>query len=388
MPLDRVVEGDVALLKEVFLDEYDIPVELVNTEPGPKVRLLDSDRNILSEVYALPSVADDPGTWAANLPIPLMDLRESTEFLVIWEMRSSEGDTYKSRQTIVVEPDAEHRISDIVVVKDVDVDFEIVLPHVYNETSGDTLTFSLMYNNEARYTNPLTANDIQNVHVGVDQTVCTLNLGGFPDPTLQSMILFVTYKKLGQTAVRYEYKVWHVTPQIILASGLLEDWINKAKVDNVIPELDYTQSDLVMYLQRGLALFNSYGPQITNFTGTNMQGPLLDSWLVMSTYYALGAQLQAEGALAFDFSGQTVNLNIDRTPSIEAALGRIESQMENSVKPLKKLLAKNGILSGSGAAGGTGLNNSRGLGSLQILNAPTSKFGYVNRPYGSRYRGR
>lgn len=388
MPLDRVLEGDVASLSEIFLDEYDIPVELVNTEPGPRVRLLDSDKNILSEVYALPSVAEDPGTWAVNLPVPHMELREPTEFLVVWEMRSAEGDTYKTRQTIVVEPDAEHRITDIVVIQNVDVDFEVVVPHVYNEGAGDTLTFSLMYNNEARYSTPLTANDIVNVHVGVDQTVCTLNLGGFPDPNLNGMILFVTYKKVGQTAARYEYKVWHVTPQIILAAGLLEDWINKAKIDNVIPELDYTQSDLVMYLQRGLALFNSYGPQITNFNGTNMQGPLLDGWLVMASYYALGAQLQAEGALAFDFSGQTVNLNIDRTPSIEAALGRIESQMENTVKPLKKLLAKSGTTSGSGAVGGTGLNNSRGLGSLQILNAPTTKFGYVPRPYGSRYRGR
>lgn len=386
MALDRVVEGDVAVVKELFVDDFDVPLDLINTESGPLVRLLDS-QDIISEVYALPSVADTPGTWAANVPIPLFDLTESKEFKLVWTFRSSEGDVYKTTQTLVVEPDAEHRISDISLVKDVDINMEVVLPHVFNESDGDTVSFQLFWNNEARYSTPLTPTDPSiSTHLGLDQTIFTLGLGGFVDPTLSPMILFMTYKKLGASAVRYEYNIWYVTPQIIVAAKLLEDWINKAKIENVIPALEYTQSDLIMYLQRGLALFNSIGTMITNFDGTNMQGPILDSWLVCSTYYALGAQLQAEGALAFDFSGQTVNLNVDRTPTIEAALGRVEQQLENSVKPVKKLLARYGVSSGSGAQGGKFMTGAKNLGILQILNAPTSKMGYTSHQYNSRLR--
>ena len=389
MSLDRVVEGSSATIQELFLDEFDMPVDLANNEPGPRVRLIDSDKDVVSEVYAVPAVTEEPGTWAASLPVPELNLTEPTEFLVTWYFRSSDGDVYRAKAALVVEPANEHRISDISVVAGVDTNFEVNLPHVYNEGAGDVLEFSLFYNNEARYTAPIPASDPSvTIHVGLDQTTATLGLGGFVDPTLEPMILFITYKKPGASAVRYDYKVWHITPQIIVAASMLEDWINKARIENVIPQLEYTQSDLISYLQRGLALFNSYGTLISNFDGTNMQGPILDGWLVMASYYALGAQLQAEGALAFDFSGQTVNLNVDRTPSIEAALGRVESQMENAVKPLKKLLSRYGITGGSGAQGGGKMSGYKNLGTLQILNAPTSRVGYTTSQYNNRFRRR
>ena len=384
---DRVVEGGTALVKELFVDDFDTPLECVNTEPGPRVTLLDSNKDVISEVYALPSVTDDPGTWAANLPIPELGLTEPVELTIIWKFRDEEGALHKSTQRLIIVPATEHRITDVTVIKDVDTNFDVIIPLVYDQPGGDTLTFSLFLNNEMRYSAPIPATDASvSLHQGLDQTVATLSLGGFPDPSLEPMILFANYKKLGANAVRYDYKVWFVTPQIMVAASLLEDWINKARVENVIPQLEYTQSDLMSYLLRGLALFNAYGSQITAFNGTNMQGPILDGWLVMASYYALGAQLQAEGALAFDFSGQTVNLNVDRTPSIESALGRIESQMENAVKPLKKLLARYGITSGSGAQGGQPMSGARALGSLQILNAPTSRLGYTNFQYNSRLR--
>ena len=110
-----------------------------------------------------------------------------------------------------------------------------------------------------------------------------------------------------------------------------------------------------------------------------MQGPLLNSWLICSCYYALGAQLQAEGALAFDFGGQTVSLNVDRTPAIESALGRIENEVENTVKPFKKLLGRTGILSGDGSAGGQFMDTSRALGVLGLSNTPLTRFPNYHR---------
>lgn len=121
----------------------------------------------------------------------------------------------------------------------------------------------------------------------------------------------------------YTFKLWAVTPSVLSAATQLEDFINKARSSNVIPELEYTTADLIQYLHRGLSMFNVFRPQLTQFTGMNMQGMILSGWLDCSSYYALVSQLGAEGSMAFDFSGQTVQLNVDRTPAIESVLGRI-----------------------------------------------------------------
>src|SRR5690606_17640747 len=193
-------------------------------------------------------------------------------------------------------------------------------------------------------------------------------------PQMYPLSLLVRHKPLNKRVHdTYTYKVWAVTPQILLAARQLEDFINKARLENIIPELEYTQADLLECLARGLSYFNGLQPTITNFTGTNMQGHLLDAWLTCSAMYALGAQIQAEGALAFDFGGQTTSLNIDRTPAIESALGRIESQIENSVKPLKKLLAKAGVIAGDGSQGGQFIDGSGAIGMLSITNSPTTR---------------
>jgi hypothetical protein len=83
-------------------------------------------------------------------------------------------------------------------------------------------------------------------------------------------------------------------------------------------------------------------------------------------------QYMAEGSLAFDFSGQSVSLNIDRTTYIESMLGRLDTMVENQVKPVKRLLAKNGITSGDGSIGSKAMNSNFGLTRLTM--APTTRF--------------
>ena len=83
-------------------------------------------------------------------------------------------------------------------------------------------------------------------------------------------------------------------------------------------------------------------------------------------------QYMAEGSLAFDFSGQSVNLNIDRTQYIDSLLGKLDAMVESQVKPVKKLLARNGIMSGSGAIGSKAMNSNFGLTTLTL--SPTTRF--------------
>jgi hypothetical protein len=110
-----------------------------------------------------------------------------------------------------------------------------------------------------------------------------------------------------------------------------------------------------------------------------MQGPILDCWIICASYWALGAQLMAEGSLAFDFGGQGITLNVDRTPQLEAALGRIEARIQDTVVPFKKALAAQGVMSGDGSQGSGSMRNPYNLGTLSLINAATTRVsGWTN----------
>jgi hypothetical protein len=395
MSRTQATEGETISLSESFVDNFEDPLVLVNTESGPQVLLYDHQKDIVFQTIGVPDPNGQPGDWSASIPIPDIGLVEAREFCVVFTFKDEAGDTYKSRQNILIQPASETRVTDIVVIVGRDRIFQFGIPVEFSRPvdpvpgdvssgtpgipgiPGDELSFSLFRNNVALYGDEgLSANDplsgvVLTSHVGKTTVSLPAVVG---DAKLEPLVLLADYTTPAMMApTTYTYKVWPITPAVLGAASQLEDFINKARVENVIPELDYTQADLVQYLHRGLALFNSYGAHISAFTGTNMQGPILDAWLLCASYYALASQLQAEGALAFDFSGQTVSLNIDRTPAIESALGRVEGMLEQQVKPLKKLLSKAGALSGDGSAGGRYIDGSRSLGTLGIINAPTSR---------------
>lgn len=402
-----VLEGDTCTMVEQFVDEFDDPLQLSNTEAGPIVRVYDNEKDLIVEQIAVPDHKGQPGDWSVDITIPSIGLTEKKQFTAIWTFKTSSNEIHRSSQALFVEPDDEARDSDIIVVVGRDRIMQIVLPIDFTPTilgkpgdpnsrtpatpgiEGDTLRFSLFRNNQAMFGEEGLVYGKEGSGVQITQhigkTVATIP-AVVGKAKLEPLMLMVDYSKPGMLVpTTLTYKVWPITPQILVAASQMEDFINKARIQNVIPELDYTQPDLIQYLHRGLALLNSFPPHTTNFTGTNMQGILLDAWLQCSSYYALASQLQAEGAMAFDFSGQTVSLNVDRTPAIEGALGRVESALEQNVKPMKKLLAKAGVLDGDGSAGGQMINGAHHLGTLGVMNAPTTRLPHAGHK-GSWFR--
>lgn len=385
----NVYEGQTCTITEEFFDAFDDPVLPSDNSPAPLVRLFDTDRSVIAEVYAKPH-ATMPGNWMADLPIPNMNLRDAVELFARWTYEGQDGN-YQARTSITVEPATLGRESDIVIVCGRDSRMQLTLPISYKapvaalpanlakgtkarkEVEGDKLTLSLYFNNRAVYENWNVEDQGITIEAMKNRTVIDMPaVVGTPQMSPLTMLVEHTpTRKLASTTL--SYKVWAVTPQILMAARQLEDFINRARIANIIPELEYTQSDLMESLSRGLHMFNSLQPNISSFTGTNMQGPLMGAWLTCSAIYALGAQIQAEGALAFDFGGQTVSLNVDRTPALESALGRLDAEIESVVKPLKKLLGRAGVLSGDGSAGGGFIDSSKAIGILGVSNTPMTR---------------
>jgi hypothetical protein len=130
-------------------------------------------------------------------------------------------------------------------------------------------------------------------------------------------------------------------------------------------------------------MFNTVGVT-TSFDGTNMQGALLDAHVTCSCFYALSSQLIAEGSLSFDFSGQ-ISLNVDRTPQLDSAIGRIESKIQDVIIPMKKQITQQGFFGGDGSVGNTAMRNPYSQGILSLINAPTTRINGFTNYIGRRF---
>lgn len=382
--IPEVVEGESINLIEFFVDDFDEPVLPSETTTGPEVLLLDNDpeRSIIANAIGTPG--QDPGSWQVDFSIPKIGLPDQTDFEVVWKIMDEEFQTHTLKRYIKIFPCVDNRDSDIVFVKPMNTVamIDAVIPVSFNPAAGDQLLISAAYNNNPIF-ELLDVNDPTNgIKWNATSTRTSIQFrDAFALQELQPHFLQFQYKKSGQMIPQfYTQNLWVVTPQVMVAANMLEQYINKAKLENVIPALEYTMGDLVHYLSRGLNLFNTFPPIVTGFTGMNMQGHILDAWLTCASYYALGAQLQAEGQLAFDFSGQSVSLNVDRTPTIEGALGRMENHMETQLKPYKKMLAKGGMTRGDGSIGNQPVSYGQSFGIVMVTNSPTTKHGYGGGP--------
>lgn len=372
----RATDGSTVTVFTDILDEYDNPVL---AKPGyPKVALLDSDRSVVAEFSAQPSTSI--GLWESNIALPLLGVERPTDYKIRWRCIGQDGEKYQLYDTITVDPKSERRDSEIVVMES-DTIAEFTLPFRYDPSV--LAEYTIYQNNTvAQATTALNSAPVV-IDAGIDRTLVQVPTAPLI-PALSSNLLTVrtTIRNRPKT---YQYKYWCITPQIAISMTHVEDFLNKSRIENVIPELAYTDGDLIGYLERGLNMFNSLAVT-TSFTGTNMQGPLMDNWLICATYWALSAQLLAEGSLAFDFSGQAISLNVDRTPQLEAALGRIEARIQDTVVPFKKLLGQQGILGGDGSAGKGSLRNPSNMGTLSLINAPTTRVNGWSNFIGLRSR--
>lgn len=374
----NTVDGNVLAVASQFLDDLDNPII---PKPGyPRVRLVDLEGELLSSTMAVPTLI--PGEWSANLTIPNMDLTDAAEFKVKWIVVDLQGNTHKERDTVIINPKTETRTKDIVTLFG-DNRFDLVIPSPFDITK-DAASWQLYTKNI-----PLVSSGNSDLAQYFSRTLLDKSIFQppviAPKASLTSSLIRVLWTPASASSDSYLYKMWCVTPQILLASTMVEEFLNKSHIENVIPELRYNDSDLLAALERGLYMFNTlYIP--TSFDGTNMQGPLLDGWVTCACYYAICAQLLAEGSLSFDFSGQGISLNVDRTPQLDGAIGRIEGIINDRLVTLKKHLQTQQILTGNGSIGATVMQNCYAKGTLAMINAATTRIrGISNVFLGRRY---
>ncbi len=357
--MTRVVEGATLTVEEKFSYSDGEPALPRDGTTPPEVFLVDRNDNdaIIKKSFAAPSQEQKIGYWQVDISVPYMDLEDEKELILLWLFETEEGE-HKLVQQVIVEPANYSRVTDVVALYESGTasTFSVVLPKPIN-----VARLSLVEDNKTI----LKLDKEALLDFRASRTRTYFSFTAVVEPKQLKPRTLIVYSDTGQM---FTLTVWIITHQILTTTSMIEAHINKARLQNVIPELEYTQADLVLYAYRGLNLFNQRPPNLTAFTGINMQGFMLDCHVTCGCYYALAAQLQAEGALAFDFGGQSVSFNVDRSPAIEAALGRIETQINDQVGQAKRLLNKKGIFQGDGSVGGGFIDGSSNFGRLSLSN--------------------
>jgi hypothetical protein len=98
----------------------------------------------------------------------------------------------------------------------------------------------------------------------------------------------------------------------------------------------YSDSDLYEYMQRGMGTVNAYNPATSwNMSAFPVSMGFEEFILLAAAWWGLQAQYLSEGELAFDYSGQSTTLTVDRTGTYESAISRIKEHMDTHLPKLK-----------------------------------------------------
>jgi len=154
-----------------------------------------------------------------------------------------------------------------------------------------------------------------------------------------------------------------VNTKIIILVHQLRKLIDKARSQNPNIVLQYTDVDLVEYLNQGMNIVNMLGVTMTQWTLVTAPSVVREGIIMLGAFVALSAQYLAEGESAFEMSGANVNLNIDRTPYIDATIGRMCQQfIDTHIPRAKKLWLRTTGGNGTGPGGALGVNYGPTLG--------------------------
>lgn len=157
-------------------------------------------------------------------------------------------------------------------------------------------------------------------------------------------------------------RLFVVTPSIMTAIEDMKAMVSRAQTTLFqLPDMIFSPEVILSHLRTGRDDFNAAAGVLTNFTMTYATGAIRSFWLAYAYVSILRSQYIAEGEKAFDFQGQAISLNVDRTQYYQGLANEILQQAQNDVKPFKTNLVKKGVSGGDGdmnkvpAAGSVGV---------------------------------
>lgn len=175
-------------------------------------------------------------------------------------------------------------------------------------------------------------------------------------------------------------RLFLINPTLMTATSDMRLTLNKA-CTSILGTADvlFTVPLLLAYLRRGRDAFNGAFGMFTGFTMLNASGPVREYWLKYAELAALRAQFLAEGEKVFNFSGQAISLDVDRTQYYDSMANSIQQQLDNDGKAFKQNLIKKGLIGGDGNVDNPQIGAPGHLGALGITLSPATGWSRFNR---------
>lgn len=193
--------------------------------------------------------------------------------------------------------------------------------------------------------------------------------------SLDPFIISWKYKNAIGPSYRDTGQLFVVNASILRAVKSIEAMVSKARTTlmGFADEL-FTVPVIVAMLGRGRDTFNGAGGYYSTFNMTNADGQIRELWLKYTEVQLLQAQYLLEGEKAYNFSGQAITLDVDRTQYYQSLANDIKQAADADAKMVKQNLLIKGLTGGDGSLVGAGRFGSTGPIGISI--SPASPFGY------------
>lgn len=330
----------------------------------------DADKNLIIEGTA--QQTNQPERWQVNISLP--DDITSGGYSITWNIKSQAGSERLTENFEVLNQAPNYReidqllpegapVSDTLVVgRDqivTNCSAKIVTPEgtpIYSTTDFETST-----DGTRKYLSFKSATAVPQLLAG--------------DSVMAMYIIVWDFTLDGERQTEYDF-IYVANYKVIAYIRELKRKIDKAAIQHPNPNLRYNDVDLAAYLNKGLQWINAQPPTQTAWTVASIPDILYSYLLDAAAYEAIDSRLNAEGEAAFNFNGQPITLEVDRTGFLESALSRYENRLQN-INAVKK----NMVMSGGGGFGSASGNSGAG-GILAYSIGPTlqiSPFGINSR---------
>ena len=310
----------------------------------PKVRMYDHTGQPLIETTA----ADDgDGKFTVTLTVPDIELQERKLFRIKWLIKTVDGSQYVEKQDLWVQPNQSVTMEDPVLLN-TDERFEMYLPVVIDNagTNRAEICIRLLHRNEEVFV--FAADTHIDTSVFDVSTKLVVEMKGSIPPQIYPYGAIAEYR-LGGRLQRMSFEIWSITPTMLASVDYMLRYLDKARLENRIEALAFSQGDMLKYLGAGLDMLNTYGPALWSFNGLCMTGVLQNMHVRCSLYMALLAQLKAEGDHSYDLSASAVSFTVNRTEALQSMLEEVKAYIDEKLPAQKHLLTRYGITGGDGS---------------------------------------
>lgn len=152
-----------------------------------------------------------------------------------------------------------------------------------------------------------------------------------------------------------------VSPKMYMFIDGVRKFVDVANNSDINPNLRYTDTRLAHHVLAGLQRINSEPPTLTNWSVNKVPTSFYNYVTKAAIVDALRSQYLAEGMTAFDFQGQAVQLNVDRTQYLQTMADNLDQELNDKVPRAKRTYIR-----ASGAGGVLGINVNQSTNHLDL----------------------